>query len=40
MVLAVVDDLLFGSKLRAAAKAAGHRIVFVRNPNEVLAAGY
>jgi CheY-like chemotaxis protein len=38
MVLAVVDDLLFGSKLRAATKAAGHRIVFVRDRDEILPA--
>ncbi len=35
MILAVVDDLLFGSKLRAAAGVAGTPIVFVRKPEEV-----
>jgi len=38
MVLAVVDDLLFSSKLRAAASAATHPIVFVRKRAEVMAA--
>ena len=38
MVLAVVDDLLFGSKLRAAAGSAGRRLVFVRRHDEVLGA--
>jgi CheY-like chemotaxis protein len=36
MVLAVVDDLLFGSKLRAAAQAAGQPIVFVRQREDIL----
>jgi CheY-like chemotaxis protein len=30
MILAVVDDLLFGSRIRAAADAAGRAITFVR----------
>jgi CheY-like chemotaxis protein len=30
MIIAVVDDLLFGSKIRAAAEAAGHALTFVR----------
>jgi len=38
MVLAVVDDLLFGSKLRAAAGAAGRRIVFVRQRDKAIGA--
>lgn len=38
MVLAVVDDLLFGSKLRAAAKHAGQPIVFARQRAEAIAA--
>ena len=38
MVLAVVDDLLFGSKLRSAAGAAGSSIVFVRKPGDLLGA--
>ena len=38
MVLAVVDDLLFSSKIRAAAAAADHPIVFVRKRAEVVAA--
>ena len=37
-VIAVVDDLLFGSKLRAAARAAGRAIQFVRSRDGVLAA--
>lgn len=38
MVLAVVDDLLFGSKIRAAAGAAGCAIVFARQRADVLRA--
>ena len=38
MVLAVVDDLLFSSKIRAAASAAAHPIVFVRKRAEVVTA--
>jgi len=38
MVLAVVDDLLFSSKIRSAADAGGEAIVFVRQANRVLTA--
>ena len=38
MVLAVVDDLLFSSKIRAVAAAAGETVVFVRNADNVTAA--
>ena len=38
MVLAVVDDLLFGSKLRAAAGHAGQPITFARKRDEVMPA--
>ena len=38
MVLALVDDLLFGSRLRAAAGAAGQPIAFVRQPDELVSA--
>ena len=38
MVLAVVDDLLFSSKIRAVAAAAGESVAFVRNPAHVQAA--
>jgi CheY-like chemotaxis protein len=37
MVLAAVDDLLFSSKIRATAKAAGVELTFARSPDEVLA---
>jgi DNA-binding NarL/FixJ family response regulator len=37
-VVAVVDDLLFGSKLRAAARAGGRPIHFIRSHDGVLAA--
>jgi DNA-binding NarL/FixJ family response regulator len=36
MVLAVVDDLLFSSKIRSVAAAAGRPIVFVRNRDGIL----
>ena len=36
MVLAVVDDLLFSSKIRSVAGAAGRPIVFVRKREDVL----
>ena len=36
MVLAAVDDLLFSSKIRATAKAAGVELTFARSPQEVL----
>lgn len=36
MVLALVDDLLFGSKVRAAAQAASRQVVFVRGRAPVL----
>jgi CheY-like chemotaxis protein len=38
MVIAVVDDLLFGSKIRAAAKAAGGAIAFARGRQAIAAA--
>ena len=38
MVLAVVDDLLFSSKIRAVAAGAGEAVTFVRNPGGVNAA--
>jgi DNA-binding NarL/FixJ family response regulator len=38
MVLAVVDDLLFSSKIRSAAAAGGETIVFVRQADRVLTA--
>jgi len=38
MVLAVVDDLLFSSKIRAGAAAAGESVTFVRNPANATAA--
>ena len=37
MVLAVVDDLLFSSKIRSVAAAAGRPIVFVRKRDDVIA---
>jgi CheY-like chemotaxis protein len=36
MVLVAVDDLLFSSKIRAAAKQAGVELTFARTPAEVL----
>lgn len=36
MILIAVDDLLFSSKIRAAAKQLGVEIVFARSPEEVL----
>lgn len=38
MVLAVVDDLLFSSKIRAVAAGAREAVTFVRNPGGVKAA--
>lgn len=38
MVLAVVDDLLFSSKIRAVAAGASEAVTFVRNPAGVKAA--
>jgi len=38
MVLAVVDDLLFSSKIRAVAAGTGEVVTFVRNPGGVQAA--
>lgn len=38
MVLAVLDDLLFTSKIRSAATAAGQRVVFVRKREAVMPA--
>jgi CheY-like chemotaxis protein len=35
-VVAVVDDLMFGSRIRAAAKQAGVRAVFVRNAEDLV----
>lgn len=36
MVLAAVDDLLFSSKIRATAKAAGVEVTFARTPDEIV----
>src|SRR5215207_6708970 len=36
MVLAAVDDLLFSSKIRATAKAAGVELTFARSPQEII----
>jgi CheY-like chemotaxis protein len=36
MVLAVVEDLLFSSKIRAVAKQVGADVVFARNPAEIV----
>ncbi len=36
MVLAAVDDLLFGSKIRVAAGQAGVEVMFARTPEEIL----
>jgi DNA-binding NarL/FixJ family response regulator len=36
MVLAAVDDLLFSSKIRATAKAAGVELAFARSPQEII----
>ena len=38
MIIAVVDDLLFGSKIRAAAEAADQALTFVRRGADVAAA--
>jgi len=35
MIVAVVDDLLFGSRIRAATEAAGRRVTFVRHGGNV-----
>jgi CheY-like chemotaxis protein len=35
MIVAIVDDLLFGSKIRAATEAAGRRVTFVRQGGHV-----
>jgi DNA-binding NarL/FixJ family response regulator len=37
MVLVAVDDLLFSSKIRAAARGAGVEVTFARTPDEILA---
>jgi CheY-like chemotaxis protein len=37
MILAAVDDLMFTSKISAAAKGVGTEIVFVRSPDELIA---
>jgi CheY-like chemotaxis protein len=37
MILVAVDDLLFSSKIRATAKAAGVELTFARTPAEILA---
>ena len=36
MILVAVDDLLFSSKIRATAKAAGVDVTFARSPAEIL----
>ena len=36
MVLVAVDDLLFSSKIRAAAKHAGVELAFARTPADIL----
>jgi DNA-binding NarL/FixJ family response regulator len=36
MVLVAVDDLLFSSKIRAAAKQVGVELAFARSPSEIL----
>lgn len=36
MVLAAVDDLLFSSKIRATAKAAGVEVTFARTPDQIV----
>jgi DNA-binding NarL/FixJ family response regulator len=36
MILAAVDDLLFASKIAAAAKQLGVEVVFARSPDEIL----
>ena len=38
MIVSIVDDLLFGSKIRAAADAAGRPVTFVRRGADVGAA--
>jgi CheY-like chemotaxis protein len=35
MIVAIVDDLLFGSRIRAATEAAGQRVTFVRHGGSV-----
>jgi CheY-like chemotaxis protein len=35
MIVAIVDDLLFGSRIRAATEAAGRRVTFVRRSDSV-----
>jgi CheY-like chemotaxis protein len=35
MIVAIVDDLLFGSKIRAATESAGRRVTFVRHGGSV-----
>jgi CheY-like chemotaxis protein len=35
MIVAIVDDLLFGSRIRAATEAAGTRVTFVRHGGSV-----
>jgi PleD family two-component response regulator len=37
MILAAVDDLMFASKIRAAAGPAGARVVFARSPDDLIA---
>ena len=37
MIIAVVDDLMFASKIRSAAEHAGIEIAFVRSPDAVVA---
>ena len=38
MLLAVVDDLLFSSKIRGVAEAAGQPVVFVRKRDDILSS--
>jgi DNA-binding NarL/FixJ family response regulator len=38
MILALVDDLLFSSKIKAAADAASRPLTFVRNPDAMIEA--
>lgn len=37
MILAAVDDLMFASKIRAAAGPAGAHVIFARSPDDVIA---
>lgn len=37
MILAAVDDLMFASKIRAAAAPAGARVLFARSPEDLMA---